>query len=409
MNLLDNASLVVTPNGYKASKLYSVVPTDGSGDMTFTRAGDTATRVNPSGLIETVLANKPRLDYTNSTCPKLLLEPQRTNLTLKSSTLETNGQIFCTKTLNAGTSPDGGTNASLFTENADNNQHGTTIAVSVTAGTYYTASVYYKPNGRTSFSIRMGVDSLWTGGTAPTAKFNTSTMAVTIESGIPTTTFVSVGNGWYRASITALCATSGTSGCNTYLNQFSPYLGNGTSGGYIWGQQLEAGAYPTSYIPTTTASVTRNADACFRATSTALIGQTEGTIFFEIDYKLLGEDGYKIVLNDTATSYSNLIYFRINTSSSFSYTMLNGAVTQASGSRTLSVGRHKIALAYKANDVVFFVDGVLVSSDTTNSIPALNEILFANTIYGASTLLLNYFALWKTRLSNDEILALTTL
>jgi hypothetical protein len=85
MNLLDTASLVVTPNGYKASKLYSIVPSDGTGDMTFARTGDTATRVNSSGLIESVTANKPRLDYLDSTCPKLLLEPQRTNLLTYSS------------------------------------------------------------------------------------------------------------------------------------------------------------------------------------------------------------------------------------------------------------------------------------------------------------------------------------
>ena len=60
MNLLDTASLVVTPNGYKASKLYSIIPSDGTGDMTFARTGDTATRVNSSGLIETRMLKSPK-------------------------------------------------------------------------------------------------------------------------------------------------------------------------------------------------------------------------------------------------------------------------------------------------------------------------------------------------------------
>jgi hypothetical protein len=79
MALFDDASLVVTPNGYKAGTLYSIKPTSGAGDMTVVRA-TTATRVNSAGLIESMANNVPRLDYTDSTCPRLLLEPQRTNL-----------------------------------------------------------------------------------------------------------------------------------------------------------------------------------------------------------------------------------------------------------------------------------------------------------------------------------------
>ena len=88
MSLFESASLVVTPNGTKASKLYAIKPTSGAGDMTVVRA-TTATRVNSAGLIESVAVNVPRLDYTNSTCPSILVEPQRTNLVLNSETLAT--------------------------------------------------------------------------------------------------------------------------------------------------------------------------------------------------------------------------------------------------------------------------------------------------------------------------------
>jgi hypothetical protein len=88
MSLLEQASLVVTPNGYKASKLYSVVPNTTLGDMNVVRA-TTATRVNSAGLIESVASNVPRLDYTNGSCPSILVEPQRTNLILNSATVAT--------------------------------------------------------------------------------------------------------------------------------------------------------------------------------------------------------------------------------------------------------------------------------------------------------------------------------
>jgi hypothetical protein len=87
MSLLTQASLITTPNAYKggasSGKLYSIVPTNGNGDMTFTRATSAtnpATRDNSSGLIELVGNNVPRLEYdVAGGCPSILLEPQRTN------------------------------------------------------------------------------------------------------------------------------------------------------------------------------------------------------------------------------------------------------------------------------------------------------------------------------------------
>jgi hypothetical protein len=79
MTLLSEASFLVTPNGYKASKLYAAIPTNGNGDMTFTRA-TTATRVDENDLVSSVASNVPRIDYTGGGCPSILLEPQRTNL-----------------------------------------------------------------------------------------------------------------------------------------------------------------------------------------------------------------------------------------------------------------------------------------------------------------------------------------
>jgi hypothetical protein len=88
MSLLEKASLVVTPNGYKAGKLYSVIPNTALGDLDVVRA-TTATRVNSAGLIESVGLNVPRIDYTNGSCPSILVEPQRTNLLLNSATVAT--------------------------------------------------------------------------------------------------------------------------------------------------------------------------------------------------------------------------------------------------------------------------------------------------------------------------------
>ena len=120
--LLDQASLILTPNAYKAGTLYSVKPEDGVGDFDFTRA-TTATRVNSAGLIETVATGVPRLDYpfidgVVQGCPSLLLEPARTNLVTYSEDftkwVNTGGET--TDTANQAISPDGSNNATKLQE-----------------------------------------------------------------------------------------------------------------------------------------------------------------------------------------------------------------------------------------------------------------------------------------------------
>jgi len=79
MGLFNKASIVMTPNGVKAGKVYSVKPSDGDGDFTFSRA-TVANKEASNGLIQETAVNVPRLDYSDGTCPALLLEPQSTNL-----------------------------------------------------------------------------------------------------------------------------------------------------------------------------------------------------------------------------------------------------------------------------------------------------------------------------------------
>ena len=101
-------TLTMIPSGYKAEKVYSVLPTNGDGDFTFNR-NDTATRVNKSGLIEQVATDIPRLDYSDGSCPSLLTEPQIINLITNSNSAGSVGGGIIT--LNAAISPDGTSNA----------------------------------------------------------------------------------------------------------------------------------------------------------------------------------------------------------------------------------------------------------------------------------------------------------
>ena len=402
MNLLDSASLVVTPNGYKASKLYSIVPTDGTGDMTFARTGDTATRVNSSGLIESVTANKPRLDYFNSTCPKLLLEPQRSNLFLRSEEFNLSPWdtiSTATVTANAIASPSGSVNADKLVENTASSNHFIYQTVTLADNTDYTFTCFVKAGERTLVDMRIQ------------AKTTLYLDNINLTTGVATSgTLTSYGNGWWRYSRTI---NSGTGSTTPF---FSPWLrnasgnvnytGDGTSGIYLWGVQVEAGAYATSYIPTTTASVTRNADLASLASATALIGQTEGTIFWDVNIYGVGQV-YESLLNIDNGSFGDTI--NLATANTINFGVYDNGVIQASGSIAATIGRHKIALAYKANDFVFYVDGVLRHTDTSGTIPTLNRIQLGNGALGPSQSHINSAALWKTRLQNSELATLTSL
>jgi hypothetical protein len=411
MNLLDTASLVVTPNGYKASKLYSIIPSDGSGDMTFARTGDTATRVNSSGLIESVLANKPRLDYLESTCPKLLLEPQRTNVIANSQDFSTGwtlNAITCTTNIIA--SPDGNSTADKISEIASNSYFDAIKTPSLTSGTYYTASCFLKSGGR-DFCYLFVSD-----GTTPAAvKFNITTGVVigNVLGSAVSSKITNYGNGWYRCEMTYLAGATATgtatiSITNSAALSLSSYLGDVTKGLYVWGYQLEAGAYATSYIPTTTASVTRNADDCQKTSITSLIGQTEGTIFYDGYLQKSDSVGRFVVIKGSSSLYDQFNCITRNGTTQFQIVIGNTNNSFTHG--LASSSRFKIAVAYKTNDVQVYVNGVsklTLTSCTLNTPSQIHIGNFADVTDSNS--LVNSTALWKTRLTNQELATLTTI
>jgi len=227
--------------------------------VTVTRALNTATRVNSSGLIEAVNADLPRFDYDPVTLqPKgLLIEEQRINALAYSEEL---GNAVWTKSNasivdNSTTSPSGLTNADTLVENTATSTHSIQSTASV-VGTPVVCSFYAKKKERSKVGFggagfnAQGFQAVWD-----------------LDSG---TVFTNIGgrasiqalaNGWYRCSVAftpsnasgSLILLCDDTGSNTYT-------GDGTSGLFLWGVQTEAGAFLTSYIPTTTTSLTRNAD-----------------------------------------------------------------------------------------------------------------------------------------------------
>lgn len=555
MSLLDTASLIVTPNGYKEGKLYSVIPSDGSGDLSVTRA-TTATRVNSAGLVElvpynlftyseqfnnadwqkrnniaitanattapngTLTADKmylsnnlladygifqilpsgqktlsvyakkaeigylylgynndtaadgvfynlnngtissntssytasitdegngwyrcsvtlptlayafispstngtsfivtgqlnnglyiwgaqlnegalkpyqktetrlniPRLDYSNGTCPSILVEPQRTNLLTYSSSFD--NAAWTTQTIsvtsNSTTAPDGTLTADTLTPSGsilfDNRVY---QPQSVTNGVVYTLSVWAKSsvsNAKLTLALR---------------NYGGQVFDITDQ--------------WERYSVQVTAGLLGGN-FNIYAGDVTPITGavNSSNVVTIWGAQLEAGSYATSYIPTTSASVTRNADVISKTGISSLIGQTEGTLYadFFIDNILNGGNFNAFLIR---SDYNNLVQVVYYADGTIQFLVITAGVLQVniSASSYLTAGHHKFAVTYKNNDFAFYVDGNLIGTDTSGSVPN-TSILDLTEMSGAKQRY-NSFALWKTRLTNTQLAQLTTI
>jgi hypothetical protein len=356
MSKYDKAGLAMIPSGYKASKVYSLIPNSSDGDFDFSRAS-TATRVNKDGLIETV----PRLEYpfidgVVQDTPSLLLEPSRTNLITYSDDFSnaawTKGNSSITA--NSIISPDGSQNADKIVEDTSSSAHYIDSAsVSFTSGTQYTVSVFAKNNGRNLVLQGSGVPTA-----SAFAAFNLEDGLIITES-VGTASIENYGNGWYRCSLT-FTAASTTSGVITFLlgeTRSQSYTGDGTSGVYIWGAQTEAGSYATSYIPTSSSTVTRSAETCNGAGTSADFNDSEGVFFTEIAALANdGKDRIQIYFRSDANKISFLIEAN-NTNEFFKSIDVNDVLTN-----------NKAALQY-GNTSKVFINGFKVAEETGVTIP----------------------------------------
>ena len=299
--------------------------------------------------------NVPRLTYQNGGggCPSLLLEKQSTNTETWSEDFSNASwtKTNCSITANTTTSPDGTQNADKIIENSVNGVHfvynvGATISVA------QTLSVYAKADTRTQLALQLGASSVI---------YNLSSGTIVSGSG---GSIQSVGNGWYRCSITTTPANTNAL-IFTANGGTNSYQGDGTSGLFIWGAQLEAGAYPTSYIPTTSSSATRVADACSKTGISSLIGQSEGVLFVQFSVPIDELVTRSIVLSGATTdnrvalsTYGGSVFARVDV----------GGTNQVNSSASMTgTNMNKVAFRYKANDFAVYVNGTKVITDTSGS------------------------------------------
>ena len=340
---MSNPILALIPSGTKAQKVYSVLPSDGSGDFTFDRTNGLATRVNKDGLIEEVANDTPRLDYLNGTCPSLLLEAERTNNIRYSEDTTaadwTDPSSEWSSVSNTETSPSGELTADVIDLTASDNSSLIRVTNMSLAAGIYAVSFWIKDleGGLTSGSIDLGDEG--TGDTTPSIS--------------------TVSNQWVRVErIITITSTK------TFVDIQLNFTGASNKVS-IWGLQVELGSIKSSYIPTNSSTVTRFKDICKDGGSSTLFDITEGTFFVDL-FNFDSLNSSVIGLSDGTDAQK--ITFLFEAVNSRVRTFSSGGVLYYD---TLNYNqRNKILVTFKLNEYKTYINGVLVSTDTAATVPA---------------------------------------
>jgi hypothetical protein len=373
------------------------------GDFTVVRS-TVKNVLGSNGLIGQVAINTPAFEFNADGSYKgLLVEPGATNLTLNSNVAD--ASTGTTVSANATTAPDGTTTMDKLVEDVSNGVHQT--AFSTTLGgsvdsSIYTVSLFVKAGERTRIQLLDNNQN-----TSGATIFDLSNGTVVSGTG----TIEDYGGGIYRCSIFPLKNFSTTSSVlgrmiNTGTN--TSYTGDGTSGLFLWGKQVEAGSVATSPIPTVASTVARTADNISLSSASSLIGQTEGTIYLEAETRIGGSGQRLFEIND-ATS-DNRITCIVESNFTISTVVTVGGVGTASYTGATESNTIKVALAYANNDIATYVNAVANGTDTSSAIPATSVVYLGSTITVAHLNgWIKSFALFPTRLANATLASLTTL
>jgi hypothetical protein len=406
--LPSTPSLLIVPQFYKAGNLYQDVPPFVAEDSTMRFAvsrNTTATRVNSSGLIESVASGVPRIDWLGQSCPSLLVEASGQNLLLRSEVFDVSGTwtlvtggtgVNPVVSANAGISPDGTLSADNIVLNVGSGTLSSdfsiirqNITVSAVA---YTYSIWLKSNTGTNQFVSL--------------RFNSAPLQE-----------ITITNDWQRFTFTGTPA-SGSRDFGLDLR------GNNTSGQktcniLAWGAQVETGSVATTYIPTTTAAVSRAADviSASGALVSSLIGQTEGVLYCEFTLSSISD---VIVVPNAYNSAQNYVGILHNGTNSLVLRIRyrsGGSNLNINFTQVATIGTtYKVAIGYKSGDSAAFVNGVQVGSTDTTAFAFENpltliEILvrqfYSSALFGPNRI--RAVALSTTRLSNDQLAELTRL
>jgi hypothetical protein len=370
-------------------------------------------------VLETAAADVARFDHNPTTFESLglLIEEQRTNTTNYSEQFDNNWWVEARSTITANVivSPDGTVDADKLIEDttASNTHYIRSTAYSTVSGTSYTWSIFLKAGERTK--ARVALQLFLSGSAYPTTnpRVDVDLVTGTLSNAFGTigTSITNAGNGWYRVAVSA---TANANAADQLAGVFlldgageQTYTGDGYSGIFIWGAQLEAGAFVTSYIQTVASQVTRAAEAASMTGTnfSSWYSQGQGTIYVETEGQLSTPTAWSASITDAANT-------EIATIRNFNNTARFGVQGVASGSAGATVAGvpYKAAFAFSSGNQGMSVNGATTLSGTTAMTSEASLLRLANNPAGNSffTTRIRKLAYYPIRCTNAQLQGLTS-
>ena len=396
---------------------------------TFTSRASTATYIGSDGLIQSAAINEARYQYNPlnlALAPKLLLEESRTNLLTYSEQFNTGSwaKVNTSIVINSTTAPDGTLTADKLVETGTF-YHSLEINSTVLNSNSYTESIFLKAAERTQCHILFYDSTAYYGYKIDLSTGIVSSSSVGGVNNYSNNAIVTnIGNGWYRCSLSkTMTGTTHQFQVRLY-NSSDNYTGDGTSGIYIWGAQLEQGSYPTSYIPTTTTALTRSADvsSSFAATRSADLASMIGTNFsdwYRQDEGTIQINGYSELPPSGIINVIADIGYGGNFGTSYYFPRSSNGYTVAPNAAPVNIGMNgtineinfKLSAALKNDSSAFCTNGSsTLSTDSSSILPSATTLKLGRAGWADSNFLnghISKFVYYPERLNNTILQNLT--
>ena len=366
--------------------------------VTFTRTGNTATVTNSSGFVVPINADLPRFDFdaVALTCKGLLIEESRTNLCLYSENLSLGWtKTRSTSSADAAIAPSNTLTADKLIEDSTAGQSHFALSSSIVSvsGTY-TATVYLKA-AEDSYAF-LGMSDLTTGGAERRINLSTGVVDATNVGAVGSWTSISgsstnAGNGWWRMTVTATQGAGTSIAMQIYIGNSAGarvFSGNGVNGIFVWGAQVELASFGTSYIPTVASQVTRTADVASMTGSnfSSWYNASEGAFVSSSVLSRQSSTGATAIFSANDNTAANLINCFYRASGALGSNIFAATVSQFDQTQ-LGVTTANVVVntgvSYKLNDAVSYANGTVQSTDTSVTVPTINQLQLGFTPTGA--------------------------
>ncbi len=406
MGVKDTANLAMIPAAYAEDKVYSVLPSDGDGDFTFTRTGS-GTRINKGGYIETMAENVPRLNYRldadgNPTgCPELLLEESRQNKVYPNNSLTGYSTIGVSTTNNNAIAPNG-TNEGAKVQATTSGTAVVFKGFQGTSGVTHNISAFIKAGTHNQVRLQEGFS-------ASNMDVNLSNGNMIANSNSSNLKVEKYPNDWYRVSFDFTSASTNL--------QFALYFNGTYSSGeniYLYGGQIEQGSGATSLINTTTGAITRNVDSAYNQPFGDLATNYPITVYWKgtVDAISTNQTIFSIYKNGSAVDY-----LRFSWANASFVQVERRRTTQDVDSQTypVVVGEvKKVAIKFtSATTYKLYIDGVEVRNESsgTNLSWDFNSVIIGTTRFVSDTGFRNAcdeLFVWNKALTDAEMVDVTS-